>query len=230
MKLYPLRFGSRLESNIKKLSRKLSMEVLVTKASTLNKLIIIANGMPDDLALSVISFHLNGEEIVGVVKPEGRTGLGAFEFISSYLKENPNITKMMVLLDQEDLKLKDIFKQAQDRIEKQHIQISNVEGKKRLKVYKCIFANKEFELIMSINGLTEMPVEKHSIEDHLLKAAMSLEIIKVEEELKDSKRSWNSLEESQRDEIFRKLKESSKLTKEIFPQQVRGCEYLRSSF
>ena len=44
--------------------------MIVTEAKQLDGLIIIANGTPDDIVLSIICYHSNGDRIVGIVKPK----------------------------------------------------------------------------------------------------------------------------------------------------------------
>ncbi len=82
---------------------------------------------------------------------------------------------------------------------------------------------------MSINGLDEYDFEKHTIEDHLLKAA---EIsLKIKLEGSDPKKCWKNLREEHKCEIFgRLLKESNEHLEQIFPQQIQGLRYLISGF
>jgi len=56
MKLYPLVPTSKLATNIAKISKKLRMGVVITKAERLDCVVIIANGTPDDIAFSVVCY------------------------------------------------------------------------------------------------------------------------------------------------------------------------------
>ncbi len=48
------------------------MDVLVKEVDTqnLDTIVVIADGTPDDIAFSIISFHLNRDKIAGIVKPK----------------------------------------------------------------------------------------------------------------------------------------------------------------
>ncbi|MEA2032327.1 MAG: hypothetical protein U9N41_01945 [Euryarchaeota archaeon] len=230
MKLYTLDPNSRLATNITKISRVLKMDVLVKGVDVLDldTIVVIGDGTPDDIAFSLIAYHLNGDEIAGIVKPPGRTGLGVSDLIPTYLKGK--VRKIMVLMDQEDEPLNTICERTQNSLKKLakcKIKIIDEEGKseKRQKVYKCKYGGKEFELILVINGLDEIHTDKHTIEDHLLKVAEMLSI-KVED-FETSKEAWKSIER-RHVEIFKGLKEKRNIVGSVFPQQIKGCEYLKS--
>ena len=229
MKLYTLDPNSRLATNITKISRVLKMDVLVkgVDISDLDTIVVIGDGTPDDIAFSLIAYHLNGDKIAGIVKPPGRTGLGVSDLIPTYLKGK--VRKIMVLMDQEDEPLNTICERIQNSLKKLakcKIKIIDEEGKseKRQKVYKCKYGGKEFELILVINGLDEIHTDKHTIEDHLLKVA---EMLSIEvEDFENSKEAWKSIEHHHV-EIFKGLKEKRNIVGSVFPQQIKGCEYLK---
>jgi len=79
-------------------------------------------------------------------------------------------------------------------------------------------------LIIVINGLDDIRTGKHSIEDHLLKAAemRSVDIGDFE----NSKAAWKSINHNLQLEIFNALKNNREMAKRVFPQQVQGCGYL----
>jgi len=229
MKLYTLDLNSRLATNITKISRVLKMDVLVkgVDISDLDTIVVIGDGTPDDIAFSLIAYHLNGDKIVGIVKPPGRTGLGVSDLIPTYLKGK--VRKIMVLMDQEDEPLNTICERIQNSLKKLakcELKIIDEEGEseKRQKVYKCKYGSKEFELIFVINGLDEILTDKHTIEDHLLKAA---EILSIDVgDFDNSKEAWKSIEHHHV-EIFKGLKEKRNIVGSVFPQQIKGCEYLK---
>jgi len=206
------------------------MDVLVkgVDISDLDTIVVIADGTPDDIAFSIIAFHLNGDKIAGIVKPPGRTGLGVSNLIPTYLKGN--IRKIEILMDQEDDSLTTIYERihnSQKKLAECDIKIIDEEdeSEKRQKVYRCKYGSKEFELILVINGLDENPTDKHTIEDHLLKAAKILSI--GIEDFGNSKEAWNSIE-YHHEKVFKELKARRKILESVFPQQIRGCEYLKS--
>jgi hypothetical protein len=72
MKLYPLEPSSRLATNIVRISKRIMMNVLIKGVDTSDSdcLVVIGDRTPDDIAFSIIAFHLNGDKIAGIVKPK----------------------------------------------------------------------------------------------------------------------------------------------------------------
>ena len=79
-------------------------------------------------------------------------------------------------------------------------------------------------MILVINGLDEIHTDRHSIEDHLLKAAAMLSIDVGDFE--NSKEAWESITHDRQLKIYKELKEKRKMVESVFPQQVQGCNYL----
>ena len=131
-------------------------------------------------------------------------------------------------MDQEDDRMSTIYERIHEGVKKLatgEIKVIDEESEKRLKVYKGKHGSKEFELIIVINGLDEIHTDKHSIEDHLLKAA---EILSIDVgDFDNSKAAWNSIKD-RHEEIFKGLKEKREIVECVFPQQIKGCEYLKS--
>lgn len=223
MKLYFLDPKSKTKINVARL-RKSGYDIrriIVESVKSLDALILICNGTPDDKVLGILSYHIDGGKIVGVVKPE-KIHLGALDQLKTYL--GPKIQKIMILIDQEDLTLENFFNEALNRMVRIGINVSqediSEEEIDRLKVCQCLLVQKGFEVIIVVNGLEEVCTDKHSIEDHLTKAAG----IEVTE---NSKQSWNSLSRNERKDIFRGLKGKRKVIEELFPQQVSGCAWIK---
>ena len=227
MKLYTLDPSNRLATNIAIISKRIKMNVLTKfEPPGLDTLVVIGDGTPDDIVFSIIAFHSEADKIVGIVKPEIR-GLGVIDLIPRYLKGN--IRKILVLLDQDDYLLSEFYEKIQKRLQKVATsELEIIEGKteERLRVYNGKYGGKEFELILVINGLDEIRTDQHTIEDHLLKAA---EILSIDVgDFENSKKVWQSIIPERQLKIFRELKAKRKLVGTIFPQQVKGCEYLKS--
>jgi len=160
---------------------------------------------------------LNGEKIVGIVKPEEKR-FDVFNILPIYLKVN----KIAVLMDQEKEDINSIFNEVEKRLQRIGTVIERVDEESRLRVYSCRHGSKKFQLILIVNGLDEYNFKRHSIEDHLLKAAEKLLGSKVSTE--DPKEGWKELKNIQ-DEIFENLKERCKI-EDVFPQQVKGLKLL----
>jgi len=216
MKLYPLDPSSRLAINIRKISKKLGIKVVVTKEENLDRMVVITDGTPDDMVFAIISHHLNGDKTIRIVKPSV-TRLDALDLIKTYLKLK--INKIMFLIDQETDPLGQIFEKVKERLSDMGISIDNEKEGHRFRIYECRHAGKLFKVIIVINGLDDIPTERHAIEDHLIKIA------KIEVK-GSSKTTWWNLNQDKRDEVFKILKKDEKAVKQIFPQQIEGCKYL----
>ena len=118
MKLYPLEPSSRLATNIARISKKTRMDVLIkgVNIADLDCLVVIGDGTPDDIAFSIIAFHLNGDKIAGIVKPEMERRYACINLIPTYLKGN--IRKILILMDEEDAPLDRIYEKIQRGVEK----------------------------------------------------------------------------------------------------------------
>lgn len=220
MKLYPLEPTSRLAVNIAGISRKLRIEVITTKPNILDAIVIVANGTPDDIAFSIISYHLDGEKAVGIIKPSV-TRLSVIDLVPLYISKFRKINRIMILIDQEDQEIDYIFNEAKRRLINKGVSVSCEKEENKLRIYECKIGSKSFRLILVINGLDDVSTKKHTIEDHFLKAAEIF--LKLKPEFENSKDAWKSIKESQI-KVFKKLKE--KFRDDIFPQQIRGCKYL----
>ena len=227
MKLYFLDTTSKTAINVGTLKKSgyNVRRLIASIASTLDTLIVLGDDTPDDKVLGVIFHHLNGNKIVGIVKPQV-TRLGAIDQLKVYLK--PNINRVMILLDQETTQLTNLIPEITSRIRCEGITIdeeNQTETSERLKIYRCSFSNRNFELILVINGIDESPTGNHAIEDHLVKVA------DLEEECRrtqNSKETWSSLTRVQQEGIFRSL-QSRNLVVDNFPQQVNGCKRLEGN-
>jgi len=225
MKLFPLELPNKPILNISKISRKIKINVTVPSGSS-ESIVIISNGSPDDIVFGILSFHSDGKELVGIVKPPRITRIAVLDIIKTYLlKLKPRIKKMLILMDQEEDNLNDIFDKCKRRLIKNNISITKEEGELRLKVYDCKYVDREFKIILVINGLDEIDVKKHRIEDHLIKAAC-LFLKDFKPKVNDSKKAWESLGKRQQIDILRMLKEKKKEAHLIFSQHFKGLEYL----
>ena len=227
MKLYTLDSSNRLATNIARISKRIKMNVLTFEPPSLDTLVVIGDGTPDDIVFSIIAFHSEADKIVGIVKPQGIRGFGVIDLIPTYLKGN--IHKILVLLDQDDYTLSTFYEKLQKSLQKvvtSELKIIDEDCEKRVRVYNGKYGGKEFELILVINGLDEILTDQHTIEDHLLKAAemLSIDVGNFE----NSKKAWQSVTIERQLKIFKDLKTKGKRLERIFPQQVKGCESLKS--
>ncbi|HUV02341.1 MAG TPA: hypothetical protein VMW67_02665 [Desulfobacteria bacterium] len=228
MKLYPLEPSSKLAAKIAGISKRIRMDVLIGNVDILNldTLVVIGNGTPDDIAFSIVAFHLNGDRIAGIVKPKTERRYGFINVIPLYLRRG-NIRKILILMDQEDDSLDEIYERIQKdfgKLATGKIEVIEEESEERVRIYKGKYGSKEFELILVINGLDEIGEKKHRIEDHLVSAAEQVSI--VIGDFENSKAAWRSLSNDQQIRIYKELKAHRNLLERVCPQQIRGCRYL----
>jgi hypothetical protein len=227
MRLYPIEPSSKSAAKIAGISRKTKMTVLIKEAPAqgLDTLVVIGNGTPDDIAISIVAFHVNGGKIAGIVKPKTERRYGFINMIPVYLKDN--VRKILVLMDQEDDQLTEIYASIQNdlvRLATSELEVIESGGEERVRVYKGRYGSKEFELIVVINGLEGIHTDKHCIEDHLVSAAEQISI--AVGDFENSKAAWRSLSNDHQLRIYKELKGHRRLLESVCPQQIRGCRYL----
>jgi lysyl-tRNA synthetase class II len=80
------------------------------------------------------------------------------------------VKKLLIVIDQEEEKtLNDLLGKIRGKIS-EAARIINTREEHRLAIYTCGRQEGRIQVIVSINGLDEYNFEKHTIEDHLLKA------------------------------------------------------------
>jgi hypothetical protein len=185
---------------------------------TLDKLIVLGNGSPEDAIVGILSYHLNGEWTVGIVKPS-RTGIATLDYVRDYAKDN--VRKILFIIDQDDNNLDQFFQLVRERIgQTGRVQlIENCEDDERVKMYTCFMSHRSIDIIVVASGSEELDSPSHEIEDHLLVIAG------IVSHVNDSKEYWRSLDESEREDILGLLKDKD-LFGISFHQHVCGCNYL----
>ncbi|RLA83054.1 MAG: hypothetical protein DRG31_06615 [Deltaproteobacteria bacterium] len=220
MKLYPLLPSSRTTRNMISISRRLRISVVTPESRPLSGIIILANGTPDDYVVTILSHHLDGKKIVGITKPQRANWIAVFDIIHIYLRYR--VDKLVMLIDQENEPLDSLFEKIEKKIAKV-ANITDVKKYQRLITYTCRRHEGEFRLTVIINGLDDYRFKRHTIEDHLLKAAEVFLGIKLSKN--DPKECWRNLREEDQYEVFRKLSKTASLDK-LFPQQIKGLKSL----
>ena len=217
MKLYPLEPSSRLATNIARISKKTRMDVLIkgVNMADLDCLVVIGDGTPDDIAFSIIAFHLNGngDKIAGIVKPEMEKRYACIDLIPTYLKGN--IRKILILIDEEDDPLDTIYERIQRGVEELatgEVKVIDEETEERVRIYTGKYDSKDFVLILVINGLDDIRTGKHSVEDHLLKAADEMLSVDIGD-FENSKAAWKSINHNLQLEIFNALEPLQQIVK-----------------
>ena len=131
-------------------------------------------------------------------------------------------------MDEEDDPLDTIYERIQRGVEELatgEVKVIDEETEERVRIYTGKYGGRDFVLILVINGLDDIRTDKHSIEDHLLKAADEMVSIDIGD-FENSKAAWKSINHNLQLEIFNALKNNREMVKRVFPQQVQGCGYL----
>jgi hypothetical protein len=192
-------------------------------AST-SQLIVLGNGSPEDKVIGILSYHLDGNNVIAIVKPTS-TRLSVLDQLKTYL--DLKFEKILLLVDQDDLNLNDLFDEAARRLGEIGVNAQergDIEEIDRFRVYECALDNKRFEVIIVVSGLEEICASKHTIEDHLTKAAG----IDITENSKDS---WHAhMHSNPRDEedVFRLL-QNRDVVDVLFSQHISGCKCLENT-
>ncbi len=238
MRLYALEpsYGVKLKSKLRKIQKGLEKEVIIgERAFQINSLIVLANGDIDDRIIGITCKHLDGEKVLGVVKPQV-THISTLTCLPDYLKKLSfsDFPHFVFVMDQEYYSLDKIRQEAEEKFKKMQIEFEKIEENRRLWKYECKLGKQQFILILIINGVEEIKIKKHSkiraekhcIEDHLLLAASKLKIIELPNEIEDSKELWRKIEEKKRLQVFRKLLNDKKFAEELFPQHFKGLKLI----
>ena len=224
MRLYPLEPTGKLAINISTFSRRLRLRVMAgyLYEEELKGLIIVTDGTPDDYVVALLSHHLNGEEAYAIAKPR-RTRLEALHLIPNYLSRLRGLSKIAVLMDQERDSLEAIY----EGVGKILIGCEEDFVKDRLCLYKCLRGKRRFDVILIINGLSDVMSERHTIEDHLLQAANRFLDVDISDVV-DSKDFWWKRLRDIHDEVYNRLRTAGREEiSRIFPQQFEGLKFLK---
>ncbi|RLE85712.1 MAG: hypothetical protein DRJ41_00670 [Thermoprotei archaeon] len=204
-----------------KWSRKLKIP-LVKGYQPVDVVIVIGNGVPDNIMCMILAHKLNGTRIIGLTKPE-RSLSGTFHELAFHTR----VRKIVVILDQEDRNLDEVWRYLETELRRAGIKINIVNSEPRLCIYSCSYGNHLFEVIAVINGL-EMPYRKHTIEDHLLKICEELCGSKLSQMLGtrsvDPKEMWNRLRNMHFEVYSYILKANISKLEEIFHYHIKALK------
>jgi hypothetical protein len=220
MRLFFLDPASRTLVNVLRLRRYgfNTRNMVAQNPGTLDKLIILGDGSPEDEIMGILSHHLDGQRIVGIVKSP-TAGIAALDNIRYYAQHN--VQTILFIVDQDDTSLDRFFQLARERIEQtgRAQLVEDLRDDDRVRMYECCLSNKSVNIIVVASGSEDLNTLNHEIEDHLLVIAG------IESHVRDSKTYWRSLGASEREDILRLLKDRD-LFEVAFHQHICGCDYL----
>ena len=186
-----------------------------------SSVIIVPEGTPENIALTLITNHLNGLKIISIIKPRIGTGLGVIPHLHLYI-DSPYIEKVVLIVDKDfkpigellefaDRKLLEIGFVREDTIDEYIYRYMGSRGPRTITldlVFNC------FESIGS---------DQNTIEDHFLIAG-NLACNG------NSKDTWNSLSSGDRRSIIDRLaRGGTGVLRRSFPQHYKVMELLYGS-
>jgi len=224
LKIIPL--TEKLRKNIMELKKAdfRIKDLIELGTSSYDTVIVIGNGTPDDIVTTIIAHHMNGTKTAAMIIPEceskqnrsiKRTGDIVLEITIKSSKFMKKFSTMLFVIDQETLKLDERFRGIIRRLKGCGVDFTDMDEtcNDRVKAFKCKTGDWAFYLVCVVNGLDDVPSERHCIEDHLVKLG-NLKLIK-----NDSKETWWALEKSRQYKILGRLSDKSVVDK-FFPQHI----------
>jgi len=199
-----------------------------------DKLILVGNGVQDAIAYLILTHKLDGTQVLGITKTE-KTRLGTISHIPTIIRQL-KIEKIVFSIDQEDQELDDLKTQLENTMRRKYgINFNLEEEQNRLYIYNCSHLNRQFELIVTINGLDIPSYTKHTIEDHLL--LLFKELSNNDEKLTravsnargNPKEAWRLLEKHHENVYLNLLDIEDEKLQKIFPQQITSIKRLKPS-
>lgn len=221
MRLFFLHPSSRALINVRRLKKYEydTRRIVAMTAMALDKLIVLGDSSPEDEIVGIMSYHLNGRRTVGILKPEETAGMPALDYIREYT--TGNVRKILFIMDQDGNSLDRFFELVEERLGRiGRVQpIENHDDDERVKLYTCHMSHRSVDIIVVASGSEDLDTPSHEIEDHLLLIAG------IDGRIDDSKDQWRSLDESEREDVMRLLKDRD-LFEITFHQHICGCSYL----
>jgi len=214
MKLRLLNPTHRLAIDTLALARRLRVTTNVeNKPGRSDKLVVVANGSPDNRVILALAHILNGDVVVDIVFPE-RKHLAVIELLSEYT--SLGYERILVVLDQESMSLEEIHKSIRSRLSG-YIEVR--EGGRLVVVKQS--PSKPATIAIAISGLDDDRFKKHTIEDHLLRLAEDLGVVSLPRIVEDPKRLWESKNiKDKHHQVYEAIIQRRSKIERVFPQHI----------
>lgn len=206
-------YDSVVRTNLTYLSKKLGIDFLVDDHSKASFFIVLTDGTPDDLCFGLISSYFKDEKH-GIITKSKTHRYDAIDGILEYIKKGVNI--VYLIIDQEDDSIEYLFNRVHTKLREKGLTEEHIEMDNKVGFYSCSIGPYNYQVILVVNGLTEIDTKKHCIEDHFIKCAD----VSPEELSKDA---WNKLTPEEQIEIYKMLLKDDNL-RNFFPQHVLAIE------
>ena len=161
----------RIESGVAKDLRSVGLRFKGLKAEP-QILVLVANGRLDISVLSILLHgQFDGEKIVSIHRPLELEFSSIGKSISFLMHMGIKQKKFLVVLDQDEISLKDAWSSIEMSLRSHGFSFIEVRRNNRWTLYKCKHGEKELKISIVISGFEKRYV-KHRIEDHLLEVAL----------------------------------------------------------
>ena len=196
-----------------------------------NKLILVGNGAQDGVVYLILAHKFDGEYSIGITTTV-ETREGAIPHIPTIIR-GLNIEKLVFSLDQESNELVNLKTLLEEKMRTHAITPNLKEEQSRLYVYNCTHSQRQFELIVAVNGLDDPSYAQHTIEDHLLLFFKEMTnnnemLVKTLNRVQGNpKEAWNLLKNHHEEVYQNLLQKGTNELQRFFPQQVESIKRLK---
>jgi stress-induced morphogen len=190
--------------------------------------IVVGNGTPDEVVCLILCHKLNGENVVGITKPQEKLRIDSITPALELIRRE-KVKNLLIALDQERESLEELWKRIEGKFKEEKLKYKIESQEEKFCAYTCSQAHYKFKILMTINGLNR-PYQKNTIEDHLLEFSREF----LEEDAnkalnnsnKDPKEAWKKLVDRHQ-EIYSSLsKRGHDKMQQIFPQHIKALSEL----
>ncbi|MEM0375946.1 MAG: hypothetical protein QXO17_07435 [Nitrososphaerota archaeon] len=197
--------------------------------------VVIMDGSEDSRVIALLLHRLNGECSAAIITPKDLGTDNVGKNLATYMSKGVKQRAFLVVLDQEELQLNEVWRRIEDSLKKHGIAYKECEPGDRWKIYSCNHGDKEFLVGVVING-RDLPFQKHSIEDHLLEllnkladTTSSQQLTSLRVAANSSKDAWSKIAKNNHDvqRMVYSAVVNSEHASTVFQQHVNAVERLR---
>jgi hypothetical protein len=211
--------------NLAKWASKLGIPLASTQP--IKGIIIVGNGIPDDIICLILAHKFNGKHIMGITKPQ-KLGIDSIHPALELIKDE-KIKNLMLIIDQEENKLSELWEKIEERFKEKGMKCKIIKKEERLHIYECFYNDYKFNALIILNGL-DKPYLKHTIEDHLLEFSKELNKEIILDKNINPKEIWRKLKDKHQDIYSNLLKYGKEKIELFFPQHVKAFNFLKQIF
>ena len=208
---------ARIEVRIRRVLKKLGLENALAYKGPVDGLIVIGNGTPDDVVVTVVAHLLDGRCNAGLLIPTEKR-FGAVKHVVNVIRIFSG-KPVAFVIDQEDEELENLYNELAKKFSEFGVKLELSRGEGRWGEFVIDSGSGDSKMIVVVNGLDGY--EGHKIEDHLL----TLHGVGPEElptrAKGDPKEAWKLLSSREEDLLVKTLEKLNRRNLgEYFPQHT----------